>query len=111
MKSCYGQRGTLRHLLVITAKKFLLMACTVGVVPFATASAQQAGVLLGLQPAVDSGDVFRSYWITRDKGVIQLVAAGPDLIVPRASGFWRVCIVSRTSLDDAQLCRQQGCKR
>ena len=57
--------------------------------------AQEAGVLLGQRLTdPESGSRYRTLWITRDGGGVRVAASGPDLIVPRRSGFWRVCLVS-----------------
>src|SRR4051812_33067482 len=66
--------------------------------------AQDSGVLLGLHVSIaDSGESYRTYWIARQGTSVRLVAAGPDLLVPRPAGFWRVCVVERHELSDGQL--------
>ena len=80
-------------------KKCLPIACALALIlPLASASSQASGVLLG----INSGNSFRTYWITREKGVVRLVAEGPDLIVPRTSGFWRLCLVSGHSVAEGE---------
>jgi hypothetical protein len=66
--------------------------------------AQDSGVLLGLHvTSGDSGASYRTYWIARESGAVRLIATGPDLLVPRRSGFWRVCLVSGHNLSEGQL--------
>jgi hypothetical protein len=68
------------------------------------AQAQDSGVLLGLHVSIpDSGESYRTYWIARQGASVRLVAAGPDLLVPRPSAFWRVCVVEHHELSDGQL--------
>ena len=66
--------------------------------------AQSSGVLLGLHVSIaDSGESYRTYWIAREGSTVRLAASGPDLLVPRPSGFWRVCVVEHHELSDGQL--------
>lgn len=61
-------------------------------------------MLLGLHAeSDDSRASYRTYWIARESGAVRLVATGPDLLVPRRSGFWRVCLVSGHDLSEGQL--------
>ncbi len=67
------------------------------------AAAQSSGLLLGLRTSNDSAGEYRTYWIAPENGGVHLVASGPDLLVPRRSGFWRVCLVSGHELNDDEL--------
>ena len=70
--------------------------------PAGPVAAQQSGVLLGVV-ASDSGAPYRTLWIAREGAAVRIAASGPDLIVPRHSGFWRVCIVSLRGVEDGQV--------
>ncbi len=76
-------------------------ALTLALIPL-SAGAQDSGLLLGLRTSSDSGGPYRSYWIAPEKGVLR-VSSGSDLIVPRRTGFWRVCVVSGHDVTDDQL--------
>lgn len=56
-----------------------------------TARSQQAGVLLGYSELTSKGgDQYKTVWIVFSRDEVRVVAAVPDVIVPRSSGFWRV---------------------
>lgn len=81
-----------------------LAACTLALAAPRPVQAQNSGVLLGLHVSIaDSGESYRTYWIARENGTVRLAASGPDLLVPRPSGFWRVCVVAHHELSDGQL--------
>jgi hypothetical protein len=64
--------------------------------------AQDSGLLLGLHVDTSVRDnSYETYWIVRERGVIRMAAAGPDVLVPRKSGFWRVCMVSGNAVSEA----------
>jgi hypothetical protein len=67
------------------------------------AAAQQSGVLLGVATGEEGGARHRTLWIAADGGKPAVLASGPDLLVPRRSGFWRVCLVGEWSLQDGEL--------
>ncbi|HEU5042029.1 MAG TPA: hypothetical protein VFT84_14465, partial [Gemmatimonadales bacterium] len=60
---------------------------------------QESGVLLGYAHAGE----YRTMWLTMSASAAEAVADVPDLIVPRATGFWRLGI---TTLCDAEGTRQ-----
>lgn len=66
--------------------------------------AQDSGLLLGLhvETAIGSSS-YETYWIAREGGVIRIASAGPDVLVPRKPGFWRVCIVSGHAMSEDEL--------
>ena len=79
-------------------------ACTLALAAPRPTPAQNSGVLLGLHVSIaDSGESYRTYWIAREGATVRLAASGPDLLVPRPSGFWRVCVVEHHELSDGQL--------
>jgi len=52
--------------------------------------AQQAGVLLGYGEMSDRGDQYKTMWIVFSQEEAHVAVTVQDVIVPRATGFWRV---------------------
>jgi len=80
-------QGTGRFLLRFSVTTFML--CALWCFP---AKAQQAGVLLGYgeQKSGESGGQYKTMWIIFSPEEAHVAATVQDVIVPRATGFWRV---------------------
>ncbi len=58
---------------------------------YSTVRAQQAGVLLGYgEQTSDSGEQYKTMWIVFSPEEAHVAATVQNVIVPRATGFWRV---------------------
>ena len=78
----------------------VLLLCLLSVASPVRARAQESGLLLGLDVNTGSGEPYQTFWIAPGNGRVRVLLAGPDLIVPGKSGFWRVCLVDEYYEED-----------
>ncbi|HJP59922.1 MAG TPA: hypothetical protein VJ865_07975 [Gemmatimonadaceae bacterium] len=70
-----------------------LLLCLLSLVSPLPVRAQQSGLLLGIRDGGGFGEGYRTLWIAPENGKVRVLFAGPDLIVPGKTGFWRTCVV------------------